>query len=117
MQWLIGRLIAPLLRLTAAFIDLYLFVLRSAGRTGIGVGLIDPETDKPSVSTSSIYSMRAMRVLSRIGCGLDKIQREMRHLRNETGRVAVDLAASSAEQCDCNPLDPAKKTIFLIITC
>ena len=52
-----------------------------------------------------------------IGRRLSKFASEINRLRGEARKVSADLASFSAEQCASNPLDEAKKTIFLTITC
>jgi CDP-Glycerol:Poly(glycerophosphate) glycerophosphotransferase len=62
-------------------------------------------------------SGRQLRRLGRRAGRTSRMRSEIDRLQGEARKVSQDIAAFSAEQQSANPLDPNRKTVFLLITC
>ena len=118
MQWAVGRVLALPLLVITAFVALYMFALRGLQRLGMAItdNFGEDMPEKRLAFPLRLY-MHGLRLSNRIGHGLDKFAGEITGLRKEARQVSADIASFSAEQSAKNPLDPAKKTVFLTITC
>lgn len=66
-------------------------------------------------STGRGFERLGRGVRGRIGKG--RIRSEIRRFRTEARHVKRDVAAFSTEQQSANPLDPDRKTVFVLVTC
>ena len=120
MQWAVGKLLVPPLRLIALVVALYMFALHRAQHLGRRLSIVGDdgiEVDPKSLTFPRSLYAYGLGFLRRAGYSLGSFGDEISRIRNEARQVAVDLERYAAEQCARNPLDPKKKTIFLTITC
>jgi hypothetical protein len=120
MQWAVGRLLTVPLWLFALVVAVYMFGVRIAEYIGRRLGVINSdgtEVDPTQLSLPLRLYLYAFRIARKVGHGPDKFRNEIGRIRKEAQKVAADIATFSAEQSASNPLDHARKTVFLTITC